>query len=108
MSDQDSSVRVLATHSFANLIQLMPLDGSNDRNSAHLTPKLADLKETQRHFLEQLFNPTSIPDYKLPIPIRAEIRSYQQVFNLLVFKIMKLICLMVLSKPLNFSYVKKN
>ena len=81
MSDQESSVRILATHSFANLIQLIPLDGSSDRNNVYLTPELAKLKETQRGFLEQLFNPTHIPDYKLPIPIRAEIRSYQQVIK---------------------------
>ncbi|KAL1131031.1 hypothetical protein AAG570_012268 [Ranatra chinensis] len=76
MSDQNTSVRLLATHTFANLIQLMPLDGISTGPS--LSQQLISLKETQRDFLEQLFNPTSIANYKIPVPIKTELRSYQQ------------------------------
>lgn len=77
MSDQDSSVRLMATHCFATLIQLMPLDGGVP-NPPALTDELANQKARDREFLEQLFNPKTIPDYKVPVPIRATLRSYQQ------------------------------
>lgn len=77
MSDQDESIRTLATHTFADLIQAMPLDGGVP-NPPKLSPRMAALKDEQRQFLEQLFNPSFIPDYTLPIPIKAELRSYQQ------------------------------
>lgn len=32
----------------------------------------------EREFLNQLLTPTSIPDYQVPVPIEAELRSYQQ------------------------------
>lgn len=81
MSDQKADIRILATHTFADLIQLMPLDGGIP-NSPQLGPQLTMLKATQKEFLEQLFNPASIGDYKVPVPINAELRSYQQVNNL--------------------------
>ncbi|KAK9499893.1 hypothetical protein O3M35_002836 [Rhynocoris fuscipes] len=77
MSDQKSDIRILATHTFADLIQLMPLDGGVP-NPPQLGPQLLSLKATQKEFLEQLFNPSAIGDYKVPVPINAELRSYQQ------------------------------
>lgn len=78
MSDQNQPVRLMATHCFATLIQLMPLDGGIP-NPPNLTPELAEQKARERKFLEQLLNPKSIEDYKIPVPIKAELRSYQQV-----------------------------
>jgi len=78
MSDQNQPVRLMATHCFATLIQLMPLDGGVP-DPPNLTPELAKQKARERRFLEQLFNPKSIENYKVPIPIQAELRSYQQV-----------------------------
>lgn len=78
MSDQDTSVRLMATHCFATLIQLMPLDGGIP-NLPLLTEELSSQKARDKEFLEQLFNPKTIPDYKVPVPIRATLRSYQQV-----------------------------
>ncbi|XP_049802115.1 TATA-binding protein-associated factor 172 [Schistocerca nitens] len=77
MSDPNQPVRLMATHCFATLIQLMPLDGGIP-DPPSLTPKLAEQKERERIFLEQLFNPKSIQDYKIPVPIKADLRSYQQ------------------------------
>ncbi len=35
-------------------------------------------KGQERQFLQQLLDPTKISDYKVPIPIKAELRKYQQ------------------------------
>ncbi|RZF48832.1 hypothetical protein LSTR_LSTR003212 [Laodelphax striatellus] len=77
MSDKEPSVRQIATHCFATLIQLMPLDGAIP-NPPALTPSLNEKKDKDKAFLDQLFNPKTIQDYKVPVPINAELRSYQQ------------------------------
>ncbi|OTF71814.1 TATA-binding protein-associated factor 172-like protein [Euroglyphus maynei] len=105
MSDQTESVRLLATHCFAQLVQLMPLDNDhhhqqqqhkdsmkmngttidtykealllNNENS-HFSEQLLRRKENERHFLEQLMNIKKLDDYQLPIPVQAELRQYQQ------------------------------
>lgn len=81
MSDQDQSVRLCATHSFATLIQLMPLDGGVP-DPPNISSDFARHKEAERQFLEQLFNPKSIENYKIPVPVNAQLRSYQQVLLL--------------------------
>lgn len=119
MSDQNERVRLLATHCFAQLVQLMPLDNDNHnkiqansnqevnggvslgvkkgeddgstkvadkktqqqqlKNSQHeFSEELIKRKESERHFLEQLMNVKKIDDYKLPVPVEAELRTYQQ------------------------------
>ncbi|XP_055603145.1 TATA-binding protein-associated factor 172-like [Uranotaenia lowii] len=77
MSDPDQAVRLVSTHCFATLIQLMPLDSINS-DTGHLTEDLKDRKLKDKEFLEYLFTPKSIPDFKIPIEINAELRSYQQ------------------------------
>lgn len=78
MSDQDQAVRLLATSCFATLIQLMPLDGLSRDIKENLNDELKLRKIKDREFLEYLFRPKSIPDYKVPVPINAELRKYQQ------------------------------
>ncbi|KRT80629.1 HEAT domain-containing protein, partial [Oryctes borbonicus] len=105
MSDQNQCVRLMGTHSFATLVQLMPLDGGipeppglklsvlcakreKEREflSQLLSPEPPGLKlsvlcakrEKEREFLSQLLSPSSIPDYQIPVPIDAELRTYQQ------------------------------
>lgn len=78
MSDHDQSVRMCATHSFATLIQLMPLDGGVP-DPPHISSEFAKHKQAEKQFLGQLFNPKSIADFKIPVPINAQLRSYQQV-----------------------------
>ncbi|CAB3368489.1 Hypothetical predicted protein [Cloeon dipterum] len=77
MSDQNPSVRMMATHSFATLIQLIPLDGAV-AEPPEFKASLGQLRDEQRRFLEQLFNTSSIENYKVPVPLKAELRSYQQ------------------------------
>lgn len=82
MSDQNSSVRAICTQSFACLVQLMPLD-----SPLYDTQNLSAEKEKERSFLRNLLNPKTIPDYKVPVPIKAELRSYQQVSLVICVKI---------------------
>ncbi|CAH0723161.1 unnamed protein product, partial [Brenthis ino] len=77
MSDHNEAVRMMSTRCFATLIQLMPLDGAIPEPEG-LSQELRERRQKDKHFLEQLFNPKSIKDYKIPIPVTAELRSYQQ------------------------------
>ncbi|KAI2808015.1 hypothetical protein BLOT_005956 [Blomia tropicalis] len=114
MSDQNENVRLLATHCFAQLVQLMPLDNDNQQKiqtnmesngiavvkneesdtdekitfqkttlneslspEVNLSDEFLKRKENERHFLEQLMDIKKIDDYKLPIPVQAELRTYQ-------------------------------
>lgn len=77
LSDQEESVRKMSSQCFATLIQLMPLDGSVSVPS-DLSSNMITLIQSKRQFLEQLFNPNQINDYKVPIIINAKLRSYQQ------------------------------
>lgn len=92
MSDQNENVRLLASHCFAQLVQLMPLDNVQQNNGSKTEPngdqnsivkiefseQLLRRKESERHFLEQLMNIRKLDDYKLPVPVDAELRTYQQ------------------------------
>lgn len=40
-------------------------------------------KARERHFLEQLLDGKKLENYKIPVPIKAELRKYQQVGFLL-------------------------
>lgn len=78
MSDQNQCVRLMGTHSFATLVQLMPLDGGVPEPPALKDSILVGKRDKEREFLQQLLSPTTIPDYVVPVPIDAELRSYQQ------------------------------
>lgn len=77
MSDQDESVRMLASLTFATLVRLMPLEGGVP-DPPSLPKGLSSRKGEQREFLEQLLNPGKIPKYPITVPISAELRPYQQ------------------------------
>lgn len=78
MSDHCAAVRVMSTRCFASLIQLMPLDGAIPE-PAGLSADLRERRLRDKDFLDQLFNPKSIKNYEIPVPINAELRTYQQV-----------------------------
>lgn len=42
-------------------------------------------KARERHFLEQLLDGKKLENYKIPVPIKAELRKYQQVRLLFLF-----------------------
>uniref|UniRef100_A0A8C5MZY2 B-TFIID TATA-box binding protein associated factor 1 n=1 Tax=Leptobrachium leishanense TaxID=445787 RepID=A0A8C5MZY2_9ANUR len=77
MSDQTDSVRFMATQCFATLIRLMPLEaGIPDPPS--MSEELIKQKARERSFLEQLLDGKKLENYRIPVPIKAELRKYQQ------------------------------
>ena len=40
---------------------------------------LAQKKESEREFLEQLLDTSKVQNYSLPVEIKAQLRQYQQV-----------------------------
>ncbi|KAM0731918.1 TATA-binding protein-associated factor 172 [Formica fusca] len=73
MSDQNQAVRLVCSATFATLVQLLPLDPGAIADP----PDLVQEKTQERKFLDQLLNPRNIPNTELPIPVAAELRSYQ-------------------------------
>ncbi|XP_055877074.1 TATA-binding protein-associated factor 172-like [Biomphalaria glabrata] len=77
MSDQMQSIRLMATHCFATLVRLMPLEaGIPDTPTTEAW--LIERRERERSFLDQLFDMTKKEDYKILVPVNAELRKYQQ------------------------------
>ncbi|XP_053244737.1 TATA-binding protein-associated factor 172 isoform X1 [Podarcis raffonei] len=77
MSDQTDSVRFMATQCFATLIRLMPLEAGIP-DPPNMPEDLIKIKAKERHFLEQLLDGKKLENYKIPVPIKAELRKYQQ------------------------------
>ncbi|XP_052070007.1 TATA-binding protein-associated factor 172-like [Mytilus californianus] len=77
MSDQNEAVRLMATHCFATLIRLMPLEAGVP-DPPEMEARLTAEKEKQRQFLEQLMDSSKLESYKVAIPVDAELRKYQQ------------------------------
>ena len=44
-----------------------------------MSSSLAEQREQQRTFLEQLLDTSKLENYTVPIPIKADLRKYQQV-----------------------------
>ncbi|KAL8593219.1 hypothetical protein ACOMHN_009874 [Nucella lapillus] len=76
MADQDSAVRLMATHCFATLITLMPLEAGIP-DPPELKPELVARREQERRFLEQLLDSSKLEPFKITVPINAELRKYQ-------------------------------
>ncbi|XP_070608514.1 TATA-binding protein-associated factor 172 isoform X1 [Erythrolamprus reginae] len=76
MSDQTDSVRFMATQCFATLIRLMPLEAGIP-DPPNMSEDLIKIKAKERHFLEQLLDGKKVENYKIPVPIKAELRKYQ-------------------------------
>ncbi|KAM9476591.1 TATA-binding protein-associated factor 172 isoform 2-T2 [Clarias gariepinus] len=77
MSDPSDSVRFMATQCFATLIRLLPLEAGIP-NPPTMSDELIRQKARERHFLEQLLDSRKLENYTIPVPIKAELRKYQQ------------------------------
>lgn len=77
MSDQNEAVRLMATACFASLIRLMPLE-AGITDPPEMSPALIAEKEKQRKFLEQLMDGSKLESYNIVVPVKAELRKYQQ------------------------------
>lgn len=60
-------------------------------------------KARERHFLEQLLDGKKLENYKIPVPIKAELRKYQQVH--LNFPVNKFLNELLLPRPLMSSLI---
>lgn len=77
MSDSDNDIRLLATTSFATLVKLVPLEAGIP-DPPGLSKKLLEGRDRERTFIGQLLDPKKIEPFKIPVAIKAELRSYQQ------------------------------
>uniref|UniRef100_A0A3P9N4Y9 B-TFIID TATA-box binding protein associated factor 1 n=1 Tax=Poecilia reticulata TaxID=8081 RepID=A0A3P9N4Y9_POERE len=77
MSDPSDSIRFMATQCFATLIRLLPLEAGIPDPPA-MSADLIQQKARERQFLEQLLDGRKLENYKIPVPIKAELRKYQQ------------------------------
>lgn len=44
-----------------------------------MPPSLAEQRDRERVFLEQLLDTSKLDNYIVPVPIKADLRKYQQV-----------------------------
>lgn len=52
-------------------------------------------KARERHFLEQLLDGRKLENYKIPVPIQAELRKYQQVCLQICLHVFLFTCLFI-------------
>lgn len=83
MSDQDTQVRLMATHCFGKLLSLMPLNLERSQSLKQDATKVElnqndSLNQDQERFMEQLLNPKKLENFETPFKMRVELRSYQQ------------------------------
>ena len=77
MSDQEESVRHMASKCFASLVTLMPLETSI-ASPPEMPSALAEQRIKERCFLEQLLDTSKLESYSVAVKIKADLRKYQQ------------------------------
>ncbi|ESO84154.1 hypothetical protein LOTGIDRAFT_229634 [Lottia gigantea] len=77
MCDQNEPVRLMATHCFAQMIRLLPLEAGIP-DPPEMKGDLANRRDKERKFLEQLLDGSKSEDYDITVDIKAELRKYQQ------------------------------
>ncbi|KAK0621437.1 hypothetical protein B0T17DRAFT_534049 [Bombardia bombarda] len=77
MSDSDNEIRLIATTSFATLVKLVPLEAGIP-DPPGLSEELLKGRDRERTFIGQLLDPKKVEPFKIPVAIKAELRSYQQ------------------------------
>jgi TATA-binding protein-associated factor len=77
MSDSDNDIRLIATTSFATLVKLVPLE-EGIPDPPGLSQELLKGRDRERTFIAQLLDPKKVETFKIPVAIKAELRSYQQ------------------------------
>ncbi|VBB86674.1 Putative TATA-binding protein-associated factor MOT1 [Podospora comata] len=77
MSDSDNEIRLIATTSFATLVKLVPLEAGIP-DPPGLSEELLKGRDRERTFIGQLLDPKKVEPFRIPVAIKAELRSYQQ------------------------------
>ena len=93
MSDADGDVRATATNTFASLVKMVPLEVCQKSEAAAniadgyqaglpdppgFSEELLKRREEERQFLMQLLDGSKVEPYEIPVPVKAELRKYQQ------------------------------
>ncbi|KAG7086556.1 hypothetical protein E1B28_002505 [Marasmius oreades] len=77
MSDPDDDIRSTATNTFASLVKMVPLEAGLP-DPPGFPEELLKRREDERQFLAQLLDGSKVEQYSIPVPIKAELRKYQQ------------------------------
>jgi TATA-binding protein-associated factor len=77
MSDSDDEIRATATYTFASLVKMVPLEAGLP-DPPDFPEDLLRRRENERDFLTQLLDGSKVENYQIPVPIKAELRPYQQ------------------------------
>ncbi len=67
---------MMAANMFAKLIKLIPLDSSEVKVEAW-PQDLQALRAKEKVFIDELMNLKNVQDFRLPVKINADLRSYQ-------------------------------
>lgn len=77
MSDSDDAIRATATHTFASLVKMVPLEAGLP-DPPEFSEELLRKRDEERLFLTQLLDGSKVEQYHIPVTIKAELRKYQQ------------------------------
>ncbi|KAF5391880.1 hypothetical protein D9757_001832 [Collybiopsis confluens] len=77
MSDLNEDVRATATNTFASLVKMIPLEAGLP-DPPGFPEEFLKRREDERQFLTQLLDGSKVEQYTVPVPIKAELRKYQQ------------------------------
>ncbi|KAF9068722.1 SNF2 superfamily chromatin remodeling protein [Rhodocollybia butyracea] len=77
MSDANEDIRATATNTFASLVKMIPLEAGLP-DPPGFPEELLKRREEERQFLTQLLDGNKVEQYTMPVPIKAELRKYQQ------------------------------
>ncbi|KAI0078954.1 SNF2 chromatin remodeling protein [Panus rudis PR-1116 ss-1] len=77
MSDSDDDIRSTATNTFASLVKMVPLEAGLP-DPPGFPEELLKRRDAEREFLTQLLDGSKVEEYRIPVPIKAELRKYQQ------------------------------
>ncbi|KAL8719056.1 MAG: hypothetical protein Q9225_003890 [Loekoesia sp. 1 TL-2023] len=77
MSDSDNDVRLIATTTFATLVKLVPLEAGIP-DPPGFPAKLLEGRDRERKFISQMLDVRKVEPFKVPVAIKAELRTYQQ------------------------------
>ncbi|GLB35068.1 putative protein with domain of unknown function (DUF3535) [Lyophyllum shimeji] len=77
MSDANEDIRSTATNTFASLVKMVPLEAGLP-DPPGFSQELLKRREMERQFLVQLLDGSKVEQYTITVPIKAELRKYQQ------------------------------
>ena len=77
MSDSNDDVRLLSTSTFASLVKMVPLEAGIP-DPPGFSADMLEKRAGERQFLNQLLDGSKVDPYEIPVPIKAELRKYQQ------------------------------